>query len=645
MVHRVAALLFLMLLVGNASAKPPASESLLPKTTKGWISVPDVAALKANWKKTQLGKLMSDPLMKPFAQDLQRQLSEKLSKVFRLGISLDDITGIAGGELSVAVTQPGNDPKNHSLVLLVDITGKRAKVDALLKKVDTNMMGRGATRKEEQIAGKTWIVYTRPKTKQRPAIVARYLIHKDLLISTDHSVVGQQIALALDAAAQGGKRADSLLTLPRYSEVTKRTTGTDTAHIHWFVDPFGYALTTRAAAGGKKAHGKDMLKLLARQGFDAVQALGGRVTFSTSKHDILHRTFVYAPPVKRQAGDTRKDKYNLAARILDFPNAQDMTPNKIVPHNVATFLTFNWKLPKAFKHVGSLVDDYLDTPGAWKDMLDSIKLDPNGPKVDIENKIIRHLGHRAMLIVDVKKPITTKSERVLVGIKTKNFDAVRKAIDKMLKDDPSAKAIRGKRLGKITVYEFITEEAPDEVASSLQVDCLCGADEPEEVKLKGDGKCAADPPPLFPNAAIAVGHGHLMVSTHKDFLIEVIERGLKQKTKKLDAQTDFQRMTKILSGLGGPENSFRYFTRTDDAYQTTYDLLRTGKMPESQTLLGKALNRLLATDREGVAREQQIDGSKLPKFSAVKKYFGPAGLSVTSNDAGWLVVGCLLKKK
>lgn len=62
-------------------------------------------------------------------------------------------------------------------------------------------------------------------------------------------------------------------------------------------------------------------------------------------------------------------------------------------------------------------------------------------------------------------------------------------------------------------------------------------------------------------------------------------------------------------------------------------------------MLGKVLNRLAAgDDEEEVVRKQQIDGTKMPEFDAVKEVPQPAGFFVISEEDGWLVTGCLLKK-
>ena len=88
------------------------------------------------------------------------------------------------------------------------------------------------------------------------------------------------------------------------------------------------------------------------------------------------------------------------------------------------------------------------------------------------------------------------------------------------------------------------------------------------------------------------------------------------------------------------------FTRTDESLQPTFELIKQGKMPEAKTTLGRILNELLTTEieeEEGVLRKQRIDGSQLPDFEAVRKYFGPGGNLVRSEQDGWFVVGTLLR--
>ena len=91
-------------------------------------------------------------------------------------------------------------------------------------------------------------------------------------------------------------------------------------------------------------------------------------------------------------------------------------------------------------------------------------------------------------------------------------------------------------------------------------------------------------------------------------------------------------------------DSVRYFSRTDEDLRPTYELIRQGKMPESQTLFGRFLSNLLGTGKDGKLRKQQIDGSLMPDFQMARRYLGPMGVYVQTEEDGWFLVGAMLPK-
>ena len=90
----------------------PAIDTLLPDTTVGFITATNSVRLTEQWNKTQLGKLMAEPAMKPFEEDLREQLRAKWSTLAdRLGIHFDDLHGLSTGEASLALLRlPPNAP-------------------------------------------------------------------------------------------------------------------------------------------------------------------------------------------------------------------------------------------------------------------------------------------------------------------------------------------------------------------------------------------------------------------------------------------------------------------------------------------------------------------------------------------------------
>ena len=623
------------------AARPGAS--VLPNTTKGYLSIPDVDELRAKWNETQLGQLINDPTMQPFVKDLRRQLKEKLTQIAaRVGMTWEDLDGVYAGEVCVAMIQPNYDKEDHAVTVLADVTGRQEEVGRLLAKIHETLVEKGATKTSRTVDETELIIYRLPKRKdQKRARKAVLFVVENHLVATDHEKVAEGIL-----ARFSGNPTDTLQSVPAFREAMARCRGAASepgGHIRWFVEPFGCAEVMRAASERRRRRGTDMIKVLLNQGFGAIQGLGGTVSFATGRHELLHRTFAYAPPVKRDEGDTNTEKYNLAARMLDFPNHAKTVAESWVPRDLATYASFSWKVPEAFENCKSLVNEIADPKNPkddlFEDVLDGIK-DPNdpwGPQVDIRNELIAYLGERVTILSDYRLPITTKSERLLIAIESTNPQTLAATIDKFMSSDPSARKVK---LNGHTIWEIVAEQEIEltvlEINGPGIVPLRPGVE--EEANVEED-----DRKPLFPNQAIAVARGYLIMASHIDFIKDVLKP--ESGRHPLSESVDYQLINSELTRLGAGQDSARFFSRTDEEYRPTYELISSGKMPESETLLGKLLNQLMGTGEEGVLREQRIDGKLLPDFQAVRRYLGPAGAYVRSGEDGWLVIGITLNKQ
>lgn len=615
------------------------SEQLLPDTTAGYLSVPDVDALRERWKATELGKLIDDPIMKPFVDDLREQLDARLSKTgIKLGVTWDDLAKVYGGEVAIAAVQPEGKAANHALVLLVDVTGKRAEADALLAKVATEQKAKGAKVVAIKVEGIDVTDITLAKDVRGLADHAYYGISGDQLVVTDHLATMTGILRQIKAASPA-----SLANVEAYkisSESLKTAAGEDKPHVRWFVDPFRYVEVRRAMSAAKRKRGTDLLKVLRNQGFAAVKSAAGHVTLSANEErDVLHRTFIYAPQDEKAE---KGQKYRLGARMLDFPNKLTEAPPAWVPSHTGTFLSLNWRMKDAFgKYLGSIVDEFAGDP-IFEEVLQSIAEDVHGPMVDLRKDLIDHLGERVMVMSDAVEPIDTKSERLMFAFELAAPDKVKATVDKAMSKEPDVRKIEYK--GHV-IWEIVS--ATDEVAFHVEEIRIDGAGfdaVAAEVPVAAvDDEDAADDAAKLPNSAVTVAHGHLIVASHVDFLTKALDE---QETT-LDKAKDFIRLNAELDKLGADKVAARQFVRTDKAYHTTYELLRQNKMPEGETVLARALNRLLSDeDADDMAvRKQEIDGAKMPDFAKVRQYFGPSGFFVTAEKDGWMITGCLLKNQ
>ncbi len=602
------------------------SDSLMSPNTRAFASIADINTLQQHWHQTQLGQLVKDESMRPFVEDLKRQLERKISGVRdKLGLEIEDLQGIAGGEIGIGIVE---QEKNRAAVALtVDVTGHRAQLDALLIKVDKELVQRGAKRENVDADGTAMAVYTIPlKNDNTVTRTAIYFVKGDVLCASDSRHEAQQMLRRFSGKSAG------LESVQAYQETSSRCAKESNGlapEVHWYLDPFGYASAIRSLGNPKeKRHGKDFLKILTAQGFDAIKGVGGFVNLAVGgSFELIHRTAVYAPATPGQA-----DKYRLAMRMMKFPNGKSMAAPKWLPHKLASYRTFNIDIENAFQSFGTLFDAIAGYEDAFANVLEGLEKDPFGPRVDVMKDFIAHLGERITMVTDYQVPITTKCERFLFAIELKNPQAIATTIKKFMESDPNA--LRTDFEGRV-VWE-IQEEQDDIPELDIELDLL---DEP--VAPQNDGIAKIDQP----TSAVCVTDGHLFIASHVSFLKEILSKKAAQET--LGTAGDYREvevaMTKLLPG----EAAARCFVRTDEAYRPTYELLRQGKMPESETLLGRLLNRLLSPpddEGEGLLREQKIDGRKLPEFEMVRRYFGPSGTIVRSDDDGWFITGATLTK-
>ena len=186
--------LVLSLLVTPAQAAPPADQ-LLPDTTRGFVSVTDIDDLMERFEQTQIGQLVNDPIIKPFAEDLKRQLGDKLNRTdVRLGIRWEDLRGVSSGEVSVAVAQPDDKDQPYAIIFLVDVTGNEEEAQQLLDKVGAKLEEKKAEKAIVQMGGQDVVHYVVPETED-PSLThdVYYRLHEGHIVAVDHAGVMERI--------------------------------------------------------------------------------------------------------------------------------------------------------------------------------------------------------------------------------------------------------------------------------------------------------------------------------------------------------------------------------------------------------------------------------------------------------------------
>ncbi len=619
--------------LGHTTARAAvSSDTLMPPSTRGFVSIIDIDVLHKNWQRTQLGQLVRDEAMRPFVEDLKRQLRTKISGVRdKLGIDLADLKDVAGGEIAFGMIEREND--RAAIALCMDVTDRHRQLEQLLQKADQELTKREATKSTSQRGDTQITTYEIPtRTEEAELRTAIFFVRDDMFCACDNR------AEAMEMLARFRNQSAGLSSIDAYQHTMRNCLQEAQGlrpDLRWYVDPFGYARATRSLApAGQKRYGKDYLQILAGQGFDAIQGLGGFVNLSVAgSYELLHRTSVYAPPIPGNS-----EKYRLAMRMLKFPNRQAPTTLSWLPRKLATYRTLNCDLSNAFENFNTLFDAIAGYEEAFAGVLEGLERDPYGPQVDVRQDFVNHLGERVMLVTDYQVPITPQCERFMVVVELKNEEAVANTVRKFMESDPNASEhdYEGTVVWEIQEAE---EDIPELDITSSDLDLLdpIGVEE----TVLGDTPAGNSDEA----SAICVTDSHLFIASHSEFLRELLST--EESHHRLHSAPDFHEVESSLSRLLPGKSAIRSFIRTDEAVRPVYELLRQGKMPEAETLLGRFLNRLLTPpdeEEEGVLRKQNIDGSKLPEFEMVRRYFGPAGTVIRSEEDGWMMVGASLSK-
>ncbi len=619
------------------------SETLLPNTTQGFFAISNIDTLKEHWNATQLGHLMADPVMEPFTKDIHRQFEARWSSVHeRLGLTLDDMKGVPGGDAAIGLImipalEMGNKKTEgkSALAIVIDVTGKLPQAQEMLEKVTAAQLKQGAKRsevtlkgcpdpvirfdlperEEEKEAGKSTLRGSAKSEAEKKAAAdkaatggrvpqevaprqAFYCLTGNLVaVADDFEIIKGILGRAL-----GQPQGDSLASHKPFQIVMQRCQ-TDyhegAPQARWYIHPVGYAEAARASTPeSQRRKGRSILEVMKHQGVEAILGVGGFVDFSAEGYELVHRTAVYAPP-----------PYQKAMKMLVLPNAEDFAPQPWVPRDVATYSTLYFDIGNAFDNFGSLFDEIFaqGEEGTWeRDVLRSLKEDPNGPQIDLRADLIAHLGRRVSILTDSQTPITTTSERLLFAIEAVNPKAVALGIEKLMKNDPTAKR---REVNGHVIWEIVEDEAP---VSDVPLKISFG-DEPavtparpplrKKKKEKEEGDEEEEEMkehPLMPHAALTVWQGQLLIASHIDFLLKVVAPADKPDPMKDDV--DYLLINEEIQKFEPKEKCARVFSRTDEAYRPTYELIRQNKMPESEGMSAKLLNALFGEGKKGAPR-------------------------------------------
>ncbi|MEZ6093317.1 MAG: hypothetical protein R3C03_03635 [Pirellulaceae bacterium] len=298
-------------------------------------------------------------------------------------------------------------------------------------------------------------------------------------------------------------------------------------------------------------------------------------------------------------------------------------------------MTFVWDAKSAFDNIGPVVDSYAGE-GVFDATLESLKTDIKVNLPDMADA----LAGRFTIVSSTKRPIDERSEQIAVIVELKSD---KPATPEFL--NSLARWSRADVLNDGFGDYLLVQKEEISAGDDIEIDIRFG-----DIEVPQDEDEFEEEPHefhLFEKRYFAIRGNNLIVANNVGLLREIVEA---QEDGKLGAAADY---LSVESALGKFVNwsqvGARQFGRIANQLETNYEMMRMGHMGTSQTALARVLNEVFRTEEstDEDVREQEIDGSQLPSDYAgiVAPMLGLSGWALETQPDGWLLSGCVIKKK
>jgi hypothetical protein len=654
---RLIPLITAALLCTSALADSIPADHIFPDSTKGFVSFRNLKDFGDQWKKTQFGQLLDDPLMENFKKEVQKQITERMESTF--GLTLDGISSLPSGEVAFGMLAVPNQVPGY--VLTMDIAGKRSETDQYLNNLTQKLVAVGVKKSTETYKGQQITLLVFPPPEAPPAALgsikielppplerkAYYMFFQDVLIASDQMHLLKLIADRV--ADQGGK---SLADVEGYQVTMKRCiseipAGSPPA-IRWYIEPLDYGESIRVLLRGSAAQNRrnkpSVFSILKQQGFDAIRGIGGVVNIKTEEQETVYRTFLYT-----------KKPYRLAMRMFNFPDQTNFAPPIWMPSDLARCTMVYVDPAAVFDNFGVLFDAFImpGEEGVWQDILDGLEKDPNGPRINLRSELIDHLGTRVLGMSRYEKPITIKSESLVIAVELKEGreSAMLAGIEKLFGTDPEMDFISHKsyKIWFRKPMEDIIAPIDFGIPDMFNMDGVSSGANTVPVKAAAPMAVEEDRPPTFPDGGVVAARGCLFVSTNREYLKVILDRldsPAESSGSTIGNELEYKEVDRIFGNMGmtNKPHFFQFFARAHETMRPTYEMIRKGQMAQSEAIFAKLLNEVLSPDEESGVRRQILDGSTMPEFDRVQHYFGKVGIYGVSEENGYYIKGFTLER-
>lgn len=592
----------------------PVTPTLLPDSTVAMIRINNVPELIEKSRQGNMGRMLADPEIAPFVQNLYGSGAEAFKQVEEvLGVSLDDLLNLPQGEICVALCSTTEGPP--AFVFMFEAANKLEVFDKLVARAEKEMLKEGGDfKKKTETVGATEITILENKDENDPDFVyfkkeGVFSVITNIDLAKNMLSIWEGIPLPVAKTEGAEKSADDkpavatpLASNKLYNAVMSRCglNDPDPPHITYYFRPIEIV----KAFTYQNVFARSAIDVFTpRLGIDTLLAVGGSITAGVGDFDSIQQMHVLVDNPRK----------GIMEAIALEPG--EVTPEKFIPKDCVSYMTFNVNVQKSFTAIESVVDGFRGE-GALLSMMKNNLSTPTG--VDFELDILANLANRGTYFQWVERPVKLNSQRNVVVFHVKDVTLAAETLKKFAEKYPDR--IEAATFEDATYYKTVSRDEEPRTRPGVEL-----TEDQRRLQIE-----------MRPIPAWGLIDNCLVI-TDRPVMFEKCLQTLKDPDSSLVADPKFKVIAENVNKYmkGGKPAAFM-FQRPEESFRFMYDLAMQDSSKDFLKNQGES-NKFFG------AVNKAMSENPLPPFSKIEQYMAPAGSLILSDETGFHLFGFAMK--
>lgn len=561
----------------------------IPATAQMVVLLEDAHDVAELFRRSEFGTMLASESWKPFLDSLR---TERVGCLLNprpwFGVDWEDVAEVSA---PAALFVFSTDTQQPTAALLLDVRDNASQAEALRKKAAAYFQSVQARRMDEAASAdkRTVFEFTEKSGLKRQ----RVSFERDgrLVFVSDKAGADRLAKFWRDDEGAGALGAEA-----DYNSIFEKSASVRGSSIRWWVRPLPLAQKLRRPPPpGRRSSRGDWVASMERLGIEQVRAVGGTIELTPGQ----------LPEWDIKLGVVAPKPYAKAMQMAVLQPGAWRPPTNWVHDSVDFWGTAYRDPTQWFKGLGSVFDEVVDpgSPGAFNDVVEAIKNDPCGPRIDVTNEVVPRLDKMMTQVSDhggQKNERNPDGRRVMMVLSTAEGRKLAEVFGAMFEGDS---AVAREKVRESDIWSTKGGE-PLFIAAGqrqrLSVTCL------------------------------AVASNVVYLSTHKDWLLSVLQ-GTGEGSP-LSKHPRFAAIEAYLENRGGAQASAWGIGMFGGTLRFPYEQIRGGKPNENNEVIRELLELLL------FGTSEEIDpklAALLPDWNEVAPAIGSGAAVISPTPTGF----------